>query len=137
MPPVVTPLPAPALGATSPAVPVAPSAEAIVPPAAVAPAPAEKRAATAEHPAKSHVAGKPPAHHVAKFTALLKRLAPVRPHPRVRHFAVRQAEPSPAVAPPPGYYLPPGPYERLVYGGPPRGFYRGWRGYPGSYPDYP
>ncbi len=72
----------------------------------------------------------------------MKRLAAARAHPTVTHrVAVREPEPSfppgAAVPPPPPYYGP-GPYQRLVYGGPPPGIYGGWGGgYRGRYPYYP
>jgi hypothetical protein len=57
-----------------------------------------------------------------------------------RHIvAARMLEPSlpPGMpVPPPGYYGP-GPYQRLVYGGPPPSLYGGWGGYRGRPPFYP
>jgi hypothetical protein len=71
-------------------------------------------------------------------------------HAAIHHVALRRSEPrfptgavAPepgmpygTVVPPPGYY-PPGPRERLVYGGPPPGIYGGWGGYRGRSPYYP
>lgn len=134
MPPILAPpVPAPA---PQPA-PAPPSAQAIIPPAA-APKP---QIANVVHPnssaAMSHrtetVAEK------RKFAALLKRLAAAHResahHEAVRRVAVHEVVPGlppGAMVPPPAYY-PPGPYQRLVYGGP----YGGWGGYRRPYPYYP
>lgn len=132
MPPILAPL-APEAMAPSPPL-ASPSAEAVIShPAIVHPAaPATKtHVVHADRPAK--------AHHAAKFAALIKRLA-ARPRPTIHHVALKQPEPPPlppgTVVPDPSYY-PPGSYERLVYGVPPRGLYGGWGGYRGRYPYYP
>jgi hypothetical protein len=149
MPPVLAPLAvaptAPAVG-SKPVAPAAPSAEAAIPPAA--PAPVDKPHVVAlTHP--------PVAHQNTKFTALVKRLTTAHSRMETHHVAgthhpvethhivaARMLEPSPPPGmpvPPPGYYEPgygPGPYQRLVYSGPPPSFYGGW-GYRGRPPFYP
>jgi hypothetical protein len=143
MPPVLAPLataPATPAIAPKPATPAAPSAEIAIPPA---PAPIAKPVE------KSHVAAamhSPVAHHNAKFTALVKHLTTVHSHAVTHHLvAARMPESGPGLppgmpVPPPSYYGPgygPGPYQRLVYGGPPPGLYGGWGGYRGRWSYYP
>jgi hypothetical protein len=154
MPPILAPLAQPPEVSPKPTpAPIAPSAEATIPPAmpAVPSGPAKKEhAAAVTRPTTAHHAAKP-AVVKTRFAALVKRLAANHPHPVPQHVAVRQPEPSWAQAavvpepgfpppgmagPPPGYYGP-GPRERLVYGGPPLGVYGGWGGYRGRYPYYP
>ena len=145
MPPILAPLAtAPATPAATPKpAPVAPSAEVAIPPA---PAPVAKsvekpRVAAAVHP--------PTTHQNSKFTALVKHLTTAHSHTERHHVAethrvaARITEPSlpPGMpVPAPGYYGPgygPGPYQRLVYGGPPPGLYGGWGGYRGRWSYYP
>jgi hypothetical protein len=83
-------------------------------------------------------------HHNAQFTALVKHLAAAHSHVVTHHIvAARVIEPGlpPGTpVPPPGYFGPgygPGPYQRLVYGGPPPGVYGGWGGYRGRWSYYP
>jgi hypothetical protein len=128
MPPILAPL-APAAVASNPTPPV-PSAQAVIPPAVVEPGARVDKHAGTDHPANPHHEAKAAARQNARFTALTKRLA-AHAHPVTHRVAVRGPEPAlppGAVVPPPGYY-PTGPYERLVYGGPPRGPYGGWGGY--------
>jgi len=147
MPPILAPPDLPAIPATpapiaaAPARPPAdasPSAQAAIPPA-VPPLPASSVAKL--QTAAKHAA---PAHHRAasaaekhRFAALMRRLA-ARHRSAVHRVAVREANLPPlpgAVVPPPGYY-PPGPYRRLVFGGPPPGPY-GWGYRPFPYDGYP
>jgi hypothetical protein len=143
MPPILAPPVQPVMPA--PPASVSPSAEAVIPPAPAVPpaAPAKQdRAASVNHPTA--------AHHIAKsaaiknkFAALTKRLTTTaHAHRNVSHVAVSEPPPRPvfppgAPVPPPGYFPPspyqPGPYQQLVYGGPPRPFHAGW----GRYPYYP
>jgi hypothetical protein len=141
MPPILAPLAPPAAPATP--APASPSAEAVIPPATVAPPaePAKKEhVATANRLGASHRATKPTL--AKKFAALTKRLTThgaAHEHGTAYHVAVNEPVSGPppgAPFPPPGYY-PPGPYEHLVYGGPPIGPYGGWGGYRGRYPYYP
>jgi hypothetical protein len=149
MPPILAPL------AAAPAVapkqaPITPSAEAVIPPAVLAPA-----VKPVDTPHVVALAHPPTAHHNAKFSALVKHLTTAHSRLETHHaaaphhiaethrVAARVIEPSlpPGVpVPPPGYYEPgygPGPYQRLVYGGPPPGPYGGWGGYRGRLPYYP
>jgi hypothetical protein len=138
MPPILAPpaaaMPDPgppsAVAATPPAVAAAPLAPAVKVHTAIA-APAAKPS----HETKAAV------HHDAKFAALIKRLAAAHAHPATHHVAAASPNPGlPApgtVVPPPGYFPSTGPYQRLVYGGPPPRFYGGWGGYRGRYPYYP
>jgi hypothetical protein len=132
MPPILAP-PAPAVMATP--VPASPSAEAVIPPAMVAPPAAtvgKKHVAAADHRLRVR--------HEAKTAAVKKRLTAAHARTTTHHIVAFRAPertlPAGMVVPPPGYYAP-GPYERLVYGGPPRGLYNGWAGYRGRYPYYP
>jgi hypothetical protein len=133
MPPILAPLAAAPTLAPKPE-PASPSAEAVIAPAAQTPMvkPVEKpHVAATAHP--------PVAHHNAKFAALVKHLTTAHPRAVTHHVAVRMPEPGlpPGIpVPPPGYYEP-GPYQRLVYGGPPPGLYGGWGGYRGRLPYYP
>ena len=149
MPPILAPplATAPATPSIAPKPqPIAPSAEAVVPPAALSPIvkPIEKpHVAAVSHP--------PAAHQSAKFSALVKHLTTTHSRAETHHVAethrvaARVTEPSlpsgPGMpVPPPGYYGPgygPGPYQRLVYGGPPPGRYGGWGGYRGRWSYYP
>lgn len=153
MPPILAPLDLPKASVAAPSPGSAPSAEAVIPPAAAVPA-IKPQAAIARPPA--------PDHHVAaatqkKFAALLKRLSPSdhkavnqktaaqksRDHEAVRHVATahetaptaaeaaRALPPGTVVMGPPGYYQP-SPYRRLVYAGP----YGGWGGGRHPYPYY-
>ena len=135
MPPILAP-PAPQ---PTPA-PASPSAQAVIPPAA-APKP---QIANVVHPSSGAVAS----HRVEtatekrKFATLLKRLAAAHRetahHEAVRRVAVHETVPGlppGAMVPPPAYY-PPGPYQRLVYGGP-YAYGGGWGGYRRSFPYYP
>lgn len=139
MPPIWTPV-APPPAATAPATPAvsAPSAQAAVPPAVIAPPappPAKKQVVAARATKPRPEAKVAAARRQAKFAALTKRLtAAVHAHPAPRRVVAAAPEPAlprGAIVPPPGYYYPPAPYEQLVYGGPPRG---GWGGYRGRYP---
>ena len=131
MPPILAPPTVPEVPAKL--APVSPSAEAVIPPAAPV---KQEHIAAVDHPT--------PAHHAAKSATVKKRLAAVHArrtahHVAVNHVAIREPEPSMppgSIVPPPGYYGP-GPYEHLVYGGPPRGLYGGWGGYRGRYSYYP
>jgi len=138
MPPILAPLDPPTAPAPATA---SPSAEAVIPPAAVVPA--KKPQVAAVKPPES------PSHHVAtaaekkKFAALLRRLAQAH-HETAHRTTVRRVVvvhetrpdlPPGTILPAPGYY-PSGPYyQRLVYAGP----YRGWDGFrrPYSYYDHP
>ena len=139
MPPILAPVtPAPVVSPSP-----SPSAEAVIPPAPVATPTAPARVAPPITPTrKAHVATvvrRAPSHHRAAWAALTKRLATARAHATTRHVALREPEPSfppGTVVPPPSYYGP-GPYQQLVYGGPPRGIYGGWGRYRGPYPYYP
>jgi hypothetical protein len=138
MPPILAP---PAAAKPDPGPPLA----AVVTPPAVVASPVAPAAKV--HTAVAAPAAKPPheakasAHHDAKFAALIKRLAVAHAHPATHRVAVASPNPVPpapgTVVPPPGYFPPAGPYQRLVYGGPPPAFYRGWGGYRGRYPYYP
>jgi hypothetical protein len=143
MPPILAPLAtAPATPAVAPKPqPASPSAEATIPPAPQAPIvkPIEKpHVAATTRPLVTH--------NNAKFAALVKHLTTTHQHAPASHHvaethrvATRVIEPSlpPGMpVPPPGYYGP-GPYQRLVYGGPPPGLYGGWGGYRGRPPFYP
>jgi hypothetical protein len=152
MPPILAPL---AAAPTTPTVapkpaPITPSAEAVIPPAASA-----SVAKPVDKPHVVAIAHPPVAHQNTKFTALVKHLTTAHSHVETHHaaaphhiaethrVAARVIEPSlpPGMpVPPPGYYEPgysPGPYQRLVYGGPPPGLYGGWGGYRGRLPYYP
>jgi hypothetical protein len=131
MPPILAPPVAPVAASAPPPMPVSPSAEAVIPPAAVG---------SAAPIGKPHVAAALPTHHSAKPVATKKHLAAARAHAATHRVALGAPErnfvPGTAV-PPPGYYSP-GPYQRLVYGGPPFGPYGGgWGGYRGRYRYYP
>jgi hypothetical protein len=139
MPPILAP---PAVAKPDPSPPLA--AATVMPPAVVAApvAPAAKPHTVAvAPPAKAAHEAKATAHHDAKFSALIRRLAAAHAHPARHHVSVASPDPVvPApgtVVPPPGYFPPAGPYQRLVYGGPPPGVYGGWGGYRGRYPYYP
>jgi hypothetical protein len=121
---------------------VSPSAQAVIPPAVVAPPALSKKAQVAA--VKPATAA--PQHRVAtaaekkKFAALIKKLVPAHRetahHETVRRVVVHETRPDlplpGTVVAPPGYY-PPGPYyQRLVYAGP----YGGWGGFRGPYPYY-
>lgn len=134
-------LPAATVAKPAPAnpAPVPPSAQATIAPLPTVPAPparkpqivAVKRPMVAPH---RHVAA---AAEKRKFAELMRKLAPPPRHETVHRVVVREVRhelpPGTRVAPPPGYYGP-GPYARLVWGGP-RGPY-GWGGYPRPYPYY-
>ena len=137
MPPIFVP-PAPAPQATP--APVSPSAQAVIPPAA-APKP---QIANVVHPSSSPAAS----HRVEtaaekrKFATLLKKLAAAHRetahHETVHRVAARETVPGlppGAMVPPPDYYSP-GPYQRMVYGGP-YAYGGGWGGYRRPYPYYP
>ena len=89
----------------------------------------KEHVAAAKHPTATHHAAGVTA---KKFAALTRRLTAAHPHPAVAHVSARVAASPGVVVPLPDYY-PPGPYRRLVYGGPPPGPY-GWGGYRGRYP---
>jgi hypothetical protein len=148
MPPVLAPLaasPTPPTAAPQPTA-VAPSAEAAIPPAAPA-----SIATPAEKPHITAAGHSPIAHHNAKFVALVRHLTTAHPHTAAHHIVVKETErslpprmppgmPPGMPVPPPGYYGPgygPGPYQRLVYAGPPPNLYEGWAGYRGRPPFYP
>jgi hypothetical protein len=138
MPPILAPLAAPMAVAPNPE-PTSPSAEAIIPPAVVkSPAvPTMSHVAAVDHPkAARHLEKTGAAKN--KFAALMKRLAAAH-HGAVHHLANGAPEPNfprGTIVPPPDYYAS-GPYQHLVYGGPPMGVYGGWGGYRGRYPYYP
>jgi hypothetical protein len=138
MPPILAPI-APPTPAAQNAAPASPSAEAVIPPAVAAAPPAsasKQRVALTDQPKVAQKAAKAAAMK-HKFAALMKKLAPAHVHPVTHRVAIDEPPPGfppGALVPPPGYY-PPGPRERLVYGGPPRGPYGGWGGY--RYPYYP
>jgi hypothetical protein len=138
MPPILAPLAAPIGVAPNPES-TSPSAEAIIPPAVVKPpaAPTMSRVAAVDHPKTMGYPGKSAAAK-NKFVALMKRLASAH-HNAVHHLANGAPEPNfprGTIVPPPDYYAS-GPYQHLVYGGPPMGVYGGWGGYRGRYPYYP
>lgn len=140
--PAATMMPAPA-----PPPQASPSAQAAIPPVAVAPGVPAKQVQAAV--VKRATAA--PEHRVAtaaekqKFAALMKRLVPAHReavhHETVHRVVVHETRPDlpppGTIVPPPGFYPPgPGPYyQRLVYAGP----YRGWGGFrrPYSYYDHP
>jgi hypothetical protein len=140
MPPIFAPR-APVPAPQTPQATAAPAAQAVIPPRATA------SAATPTRPPQQAVAAPHPAaasHRVAtaaekrKFAALLHQLA--ASHRAAAHHEnasrvlvhVPGQDLPPGAMPPPSYY-PPGPYQRLVYGGP----YSGWGGYRRPFPYYP
>jgi hypothetical protein len=139
MPPILAPLAtAPATPAVVPKPgPASPSAEVAIPPAASAPA-----ASPVEKPHVVALTHAPVAQQNTRFTSLVKHLTAAHARAESHRVAARVVEPSlpPGMpVPPPSYYQPgygPGPYQRLVYGGPPPGLYGGW-GYRGRWSYYP
>ena len=124
---------APPVAEVPQAAPTPPVAEAIIPPTVVS-KPAEK-------PVVAAAVHRTPAHHGAKFSALVRHLTTRHTSEKARHVAAAKA-PVPALPPgmqaPPGYYGPaPDPYQRMVYAGPPPGVYGGAWGYGGRYPYFP
>lgn len=112
---------------------ITPTAEAAIPPAVAAPQPkaADKPVTIADKSATISAAARHPARHAARFSSLMKRLATARAHTAKTPVAVPPRTPMP----PPGF-AETGPYQRLVYGGPPPGPFGGW-GYRDRYFYYP
>lgn len=117
---------------------ITPTAEAAIPPAVASPKAAnkpvtipDKPVTVADKPVTVGAAARRPARHAARFSSLMKRLTTTRTH------AVKTpvAAPPRTPMPPPGF-AETGPYQRLVYGGPPPGPFGGW-GYRDRYFYYP